>query len=497
MPRFTRRQQTLTIVKYLPAIICGILGALAQEPLNFWPFGIIFIGYLFSRLYKNINVQDKNNLISFILCWSTYSIVMCSWMRYFTVFAFLGFLALQAIISYLFFKLLMRVSNIRYSDYIFTLSFVAFELIVSHLPIISFSWLSVATMPIELNFLHNFVRAGGGALVVFVFVLFSCYLTKKILRTPKVKRKSILISTFLFTFLFTTYFVGFIGTSHSGSTYKVAIVQGNDKNRYLTQEEIDEKYLRNSHLDLAKQINNKPDLIVFPESAFNEDPSDTSNDLLKDLTPIAKKSKSLLLFNTNTDKGANYYNTNLFYSPRMNYLGQYSKKRLVPFGEYIPFKSFLGEWSILDEIGEGFSPGKKDLTIRGVTSLICFESTFSDDVRKALEDSSKLLVITTNNRSYRRSGNTEQHLAQSRLRAIEFSIPVVHASVSGKSALIDQDGNITKQSKLYERSLVEGTLDLAKNRSFYANTFDWFSYLTLVVVLCLLITNWRKRLGKK
>ena len=418
-------------------------------------------------------------------------------MRYFTVFAFLGFFALQALISYLFFKLLMLVSNIRYSDYIFALSFVTFELIVSHLPIISFSWLSVATIPIELNFLHNFARAGGGALLTFVFVLFSCYSTRKFMKSAKPKRKSIFISLSLFIFLLSTFSLGFIGTGEHKSNYKVAIVQANDKNRYLTQEEIDEKYLRNSHLDLAKSIKDDPDLIVFPESAFNEDPFDRSNELLQDLKPIAKKAKSLLIFNTITDKGDDYYNTNLFYSPRMNYLGQYSKKRLVPFGEYIPFKSVLGEWSILDEIGEGFSPGKKDKTVKGVTSLICFESTFTDDVRSALNEDSRLLVITTNNRSYRRSGNSDQHLAQSRLRAIEFSIPVVHASVSGKSALIDKDGNIVKQSNMFEKALVEGRLDISKNRSFYANTFDWFSYFALVVVICLLITNWRKRLGKK
>lgn len=317
------------------------------------------------------------------------------------------------------------------------------------------------------------------------------------MKGTKPKRKSIFISLTLFIFLLSTFSLGFIGNSKQKNNYKVAIVQANDKNRYLTQEEIDEKYLRNSHLDLARTIKDNPDLIVFPESAFNEDPFDRSNELLQDLKPVAKKAKSLLIFNTITDKGENYYNTNLFYSPRMNYLGQYSKKRLVPFGEYIPFKSVLGEWSILDEIGEGFSPGEKDTTIKGVTSLICFESTFTDDVRNALNDDSRLLVITTNNRSYRRSGNSDQHLAQSRLRAIEFSVPVVHASVSGKSALIDKDGNIVKLSSMFKRELLEGSLDISKKRSFYANTFDWFSYFSLVVVLCLLITNWRKRLGKK
>lgn len=487
----------MRLIKYSSAIFCGILGALAQEPLNFWPFGIIFVGYLFLCLYKNLQTQNKTNLISFILCWSTYAIIMCDWMRYFTVFALFGFLSLQILFSFLFFKLLMSICNAKYCDYIFAFSFVAFEYILSHLPIISFSWLSVATIPINLNFLHNFVRVGGGALLSFVFVFFSCYIVKKANRKVKIKRKPLFVSVMVLLFLITTFCIGFIGTSNSGNTYKVAIVQGNDKDRYLTQNEIDNKYLRNSHLELADKINDHPNLIVFPESSFNEDPADKSNGLLNDLKPIAKKSKSLLIFNTITDQGNNYYNTNLFYSPDMKYLGEYSKKRLVPFGEYIPFKSVFGGWSILDEIGSGFSKGKKDVTIKGVTSLICFESTFTDDVRSALNDSSRLLVITTNNRSYRKSGNSQQHLAQSRLRAIEYSIPVVHASVSGKSALIDKDGNITKQSGMFERTLIEGNLDISKNRSFYAITFDWFSYLALVVVLCLLIINWRKRLGKK
>src|SRR5207249_3350458 len=52
----------------------------------------------------------------------------------------------------------------------------------------------------------------------------------------------------------------------------VALLQGNDKNRDLTDAELDARYLPNSHFDLATRVRDPVDLIVFPESSMDADP---------------------------------------------------------------------------------------------------------------------------------------------------------------------------------------------------------------------------------
>ena len=169
---------------------------------------------------------------------------------------------------------------------------------------------------------------------------------------------------------------------------------------------------------------------------------------------------------------------------------------MVPFGEYVPFEKVIGKWAIFDEIGSGFAPGKKDVTIKGVTSLICYESAFSADVTKALNGDSRLLIITTNNRSYQRTGNSVQHRTLTQLRALENGISAVHASVSGSSALIERDGTIVSKSELFERTVISGNLSWGQPDSIYSRTGDWLSLLALLVVIYLYLSNKGKILWK-
>ena len=63
--------------------------------------------------------------------------------------------------------------------------------------------------------------------------------------------------------------------------------------------------------------------------------------------------------------------------------------------------------------------------------------------------------MSTNNRSYHRSANTEQHLALGQMRAAETGRPVLQASVSGISAVIDPDGSVHDRTKLFEKAVVD------------------------------------------
>ena len=65
--------------------------------------------------------------------------------------------------------------------------------------------------------------------------------------------------------------------------------------------------------------------------------------------------------------------------------------------------------------------------------------------------------MTTNNRSYRRSGLAAQHVALSQMRAAETGRPVLHASISGITGVIDADGDVHDTSELFVNKVTDGS----------------------------------------
>ncbi len=411
--------------------------------------------------------------------------MMCSWLSYFGTVALLGFVVSEFLLAFGFVTVCSSLIPDKHRFIYYSFFWIAFEWLLANLPILSFSWLTFSTSFVDVSVIRVFARFGGGALITFlvVFLVAACvvYFRERNSNTHFSNRYWLYVLAGFSVMVIAFSFIAHIQIGSHSQQVTLSVVQGNDKNRYLTPEEINENYLHQSHLALADSIKGTRDIIIFPESAFHSDPRD-DEELRERLVPIASKTNKVMIFNTIATEKAGDYNRNYFYSPSMVELGYYDKKRLVPFGEYVPFESVIGSWGLFDEIGSGFQPGNKDLTINGVTSLICYESAFTNDVHRALTDDSRLLVITTNNRSYRRSGNSQQHLAHTQMRAAEYGISAVQASVSGISALIERDGSVRGRTELFEKTNLSGSLSYAKPDSIYSRTGDWLSLCALFVV---------------
>ena len=90
-----------------------------------------------------------------------------------------------------------------------------------------------------------------------------------------------------------------------------------------------------------------------------------------------------------------------------------------------------------------------------------------------MRDGAEAIVVSTNNRSYRRSANSEQHLALSQMRAAETGRPVLQASVSGISAVIDPDGTVRDRTELFEKAIVDTTIVTTTGETLYVRFGDW------------------------
>jgi apolipoprotein N-acyltransferase len=164
----------------------------------------------------------------------------------------------------------------------------------------------------------------------------------------------------------------------------------------------------------------------------------------------------------------------------------YDKAHLVPFGEYVPFRSVLP----MDKITLGttdFSsgPGPRTLHLPGlppVSPLICFEVIFPGAVIDSADRPQWLLAIS-NDAWYGFTSGPFQHFAIARVRAIEEGLPLVRAANNGISGLIDPLGRVVRRMGLDVVGVLDVPLPRALPATLYEQAGDAFFFAALPVLL--------------
>ena len=249
-------------------------------------------------------------------------------------------------------------------------------------------------------------------------------------------------------------------------------------------------YLPNSHFALAAQIADPVDLIVFPESSMYDADPRTDPYVRANLVAIARNHDSWVLANATValpPDGDELSEPRRAVRPDGAVEGTYAKRHLVPFGEYVPFRSALDHvvGSELAQVPRDFEPGARPGCSRSrgrIATLICFESAFGYQVRPLVHDGAQVIVLSTNNRSYRRSANSAQHVAIGQMRAAETGRPVVQAAISGISAVIDADGVVHERTRLFDRTVLQATVKATSGETPYVRYGEWVTLVCIAAV---------------
>jgi apolipoprotein N-acyltransferase len=279
---------------------------------------------------------------------------------------------------------------------------------------------------------------------------------------------------------------------------RVAMLQGNDQNRDIDDPVEFEREVVEQHFELASRLEGDFDLIVFPESALNRNPEQDPT-LRTRITDIGAAHDSAMLVNALMPAPSGRdFNTNLFYEADGDLQGTYAKQHLVPFGEYVPFRDQLDFLGALDQIPYDYEHGSHrqvfELNGNTIGTVICFESAFGPLVRDYVRDGAEVIIVTTNNRSYKRSGNAAQHLALSQMRAAETGRPVLHASISGITGVIDPDGGVHQTTELFENEIVIAEVTPTTGETPYVRYGDWVTWGSgLALVAAAAFACWRRR----
>jgi apolipoprotein N-acyltransferase len=193
-----------------------------------------------------------------------------------------------------------------------------------------------------------------------------------------------------------------------------------------------------------------PDLVVWGESSIASDLR-TDPRLLARLEALSAADGAQILANQDSQTPAGKTKVAVLVGPR-GIVATYTKTRLVPFGEYIPFRQQLGWLTKISRAAPtNMIPGSGAKVIRMTTRsgqhipigvLICFESAFPDMSRAAARRGAQLIVYQTSDSTFQGSWAPAQHASLGALRAAETGRPVVQAALTGDSAAYDAQGRL-------------------------------------------------------
>ena len=155
-------------------------------------------------------------------------------------------------------------------------------------------------------------------------------------------------------------------------------------------------------------------------------------------------------------------NSLLALGPGGNLLAAYDKQRLVPFGEYMPFKDVLPLKKMTDGMID-FTPGigAPTLDVPGLPrfrALICYEAIFP---RRASDPGETWILNVTNDAWFGTSSGPYQHFVAARFRAVERGLPLVRAANSGISAVVDPYGRAVRWLGIGESGTIDSGLPVA------------------------------------
>jgi apolipoprotein N-acyltransferase len=157
-------------------------------------------------------------------------------------------------------------------------------------------------------------------------------------------------------------------------------------------------------------------------------------------------------------------------------LDSYDKIHLVPFGEYLPFESFLRRLGLRNfvSIPGGFEPGSRRHNLSlpglpGVSPLICYEAIFPGAVLSSSGPRPRLLLNVTDDGWFGDTFGPEQHFTQARLRSIEEGLPMIRAAATGISAFIDPYGRVLASLPLGKVGILDNFVPQPIAETLYAH----------------------------
>jgi apolipoprotein N-acyltransferase len=296
----------------------------------------------------------------------------------------------------------------------------------------------------------------------------------------------------------------------SGRAVTVAAVQGNvpgegleamSERRAVLENHVGATFGLADRIDAGKA--RRPDFVVWPENSSDIDPYADPSARAEIGQAAAAVGAPLLMGAVVGDRvDAGWFNRAIVWSSDGQPGKYYDKTHPVPFGEYIPLRSFLAPRipaleQIPNDMVRGTRPGVLRVGPATTGVLMCFEVAYDGLLHDLVDGGADVIVVPTNNATYTGTGQIEQQFAMSRLRAIETGRYVVVASTNGISGIVAPDGHVVARAPSRVRAVLEQQIHLVTGRTPAVVLGPWperaLAAISVVSVLVGLGVGYRRR----
>lgn len=288
-------------------------------------------------------------------------------------------------------------------------------------------------------------------------------------------------------------------TIPQGKPLSVSLVQGNIPQTIKWSPE-HLQFSLETYSNLTEPLWGKSDVIIWPEAAVPL-PLQDAKPFINELDEKAKASNTTLILGIpiQAEEGG-YYNSIITLGKDK---GVYSKRLLVPFGEYTPFARYLSNALKFMDIPMSEMVAGKTYTplFAGnvkILASICYEIAFPV-LTRTRDKSPGFLLVLTNDAWFGDSSAEPQHLQMAAMRALEFHKPVLFVSNDGITAIINPDGKIDKSIPRREIAVLNGNVQPRYGTTpWLVNGLDPLVMIFLIfIILAVLADKNAERIAKK
>ena len=358
-----------------------------------------------------------------------------------------------------------------------------------------------------------------GSYFVTVAVIFvNCMIALAITKRKNIKRYA-LTAALIFTvnFIFGGITIRVTENSYNDKdAYNAVVLQGNIGS-YEKWSSVQVSYDR--YLSLAKQASDYckekqivPDVAVIPETAFpvtalivNDTEITQYGNASYVSREIAKTMNCPIISGVFVQEDDNEYNSLVCFDENGLVMGMYHKQKLVPFGEYVPYRKiistflpFLSDINMLSsDLAQGQITEPMSVKESKVAGFVCFDSVFEKAAREQIKNGGAVIALSTNDSWYKQSKALNQHAAHSVMRAIENHRPVIRSANTGISMLIQPTGKVIQSSNVDTTEFLVGKVYRQTLLTPFTLVGDITLLFALLFAVCFLILHMYKKIRRK
>ncbi|HEX3333271.1 MAG TPA: apolipoprotein N-acyltransferase [Acidimicrobiales bacterium] len=279
---------------------------------------------------------------------------------------------------------------------------------------------------------------------------------------------------------------------------RVALVQGGGA-RGVSKEQVSATTVFDAQVAASSRVvslGRPPELVLWPEDvvALNRPLAGSPEAAL--LSSLAAELHTTLVVGvTEPASPTTFRNEIVAWGPNGHVVGVFEKVHRVPFGEYVPLRSFFGHFADLSGVPSDAVPGAGTGLMRTPAGplglMVSFEVFYAGRSHESVRAGAELLAVPTNTSSYSTSQVPSQEVAADVVQAVETGRDLVQAAPTGFTTVVTPRGVVVQRSVLGDRQVLTATVALRRGMTPYDH---WGDLPVLILSALALGAGWARQL---